>query len=269
MAPPMKRKKSNAIVDSESARSDNESLPVTPAKKRRRTGKTTSKTTAQTTAQATPKSPLASRAERLRIALRENPPHVFVLPPKSGGIWKNQQHMAGYLNLKDTTALLALIKNSEVVSIIGAYAKEKAKAFGQPEFAAESLPGGKQSNETKTPGLSIPVRTLCKTLANEDVVTAADIAKGPTLPLDPDHDRWGVKPDTVKVARETRKWATVVVLLVELIRTLECIQPNKDGGESPSLLGAASSEDFYRAYQFFLFYESYKEQSAKKTVSHR
>ena len=196
-----------------------------------------------------------------------NPPYVFLICPSLRvPIWKNQKHMAGYLRLTDTEALNLLLQNDEVSGIVDEYLNEKDKKFGQPQSIGQSLPGhGTPSKvEGKGSGMNILVDTLFKALTKGDVINKAEIEEEGNLPLTKTHTKWGIA--TMKVSNTPRKMASLILTLVRVIQALDCIRPDSSQCDGPFLLGVASSEDFWRAYNFVYFYEANKSKLIAKTV---
>lgn len=84
-----------------------------------------------------------------------NPRHVFyICHTGSTSIWGNQAPMAGYLGLTDSTELMRLLADSEILTIMDAYLREKRRSFNHTQYIANGLPG--KGTQDKVADLHLP-----------------------------------------------------------------------------------------------------------------
>ena len=204
--------------------------------------------------------------ELVDLARKNNPYEVFIIPSmKNGHLYKNQPLIAGYLGLNDTDALTSLTNRPNIVPLLDAHFREKANKFGAAQTVTIGLQG-KQVTPSKAKddiGTSIQVKALYTSLEAGDVITKAEIAACPHLPLPTDHVKYGT--GSTKMAG-VRKIASCIYTLARLTVQLEFLR-EEETSERVFLLETASGEDFWRAYQFLQFYEQYKHRRLDTSIN--
>ena len=173
--------------------------------------------------------------------------------------------MAVNLSLRDTHAVTALVTDPAIGEIMEPYFREKANKFGAAQPLSSGLQG--QGIPSKKPKegtrLIIQVGQLFALLNAGDLITKSEIDACPHLPLPTDHAMYGTA--TAKMA-QGRKMASTIYTLVRLKIELKCLQAEATT-ESPFLLDTTTAEDFWRAYQFLLFYETNRNRGKDPTIN--